>query len=221
MKYDKPREKMLYGSVKDLTDQELLEVLLGSGTKNSPVDKLSEDVLGFLNYKLYELEGLRPEELCKIEGIKTAKACLLIAATELGVRAALSRAESRLCLSSPEDVKELFISEMRSLSHEEFHVVMLNAKLEVIGREKTSSGGIASACADPAKVFSQPIKRGCRAIIVAHNHPTGDPNPSESDIKTTTRLISSGKILGIDVLDHVIVGASDAFSFLEHGLINT
>ncbi|MDO5331803.1 MAG: DNA repair protein RadC [Bacillota bacterium] len=224
---NKPREKMIYSDVSSLSDQELLMAVLGSGSQDNHVEDIANSVYESIHGNLYELEGKRPEELFvssrfneKIDGIGPAKGCLLIAAVELGKRVAEGkRRDNVIDINSPEEVKEIFQSQMRSLNHEEFHILLLNLKRQQIGYEKVSSGGIKSACAEPTKVFLQPIKRGCRAIIIAHNHPSGDPNPSKEDISSTKILSAAGKILGIEVLDHIIIAGDKWYSFVMNGLM--
>lgn len=215
----RPREKMLYGSVKSLSDAELLQVLLITGDKNNSVDRLAQQILEKAHGNLFEMENWSIGDFKVFRGVDEAKACLLVAAIELGVRVARKRAENRINCSSSDDVKNLFVPEMRSLLHEEFHLIMLNTKLEIIGRALVSSGGLSSACAEPGKVFMTPLKKGARAIIIAHNHPSGDINPSKADIATTRQLSAAGKLLGIELLDHIIVGGSAAYSFRENGLL--
>ncbi len=215
----RPREKMLYDSVKALSDAELLQVLLMTGDKNNSVDKLSQQILEKAHGNLFEMESWNVEDFRAFRGVDEAKGCLLVAAIELGVRVARKKAENRINCASSEDVKNLFIPDMRSLCHEEFHLLMLNTKLEIIGRTLVSSGGLSSACAEPGKVFMTPLKKGARAIIVAHNHPSGDIKPSKADIATTKQLSAAGKLLGIELLDHIIVGGSAAYSFKENGLL--
>lgn len=224
---NRPREKMMYKDVSLLSDQELLMAILGSGDQNNHVEDIASAVYESIHGNLYELEGKRPEELFensrfnqKIEGIGPAKGCLLVAAVELGKRIAEGKRRDEVVdIMHPEMVKDIFSAHMRSLTHEEFHILLLNSKLQKIGYEKVSSGGLLSACAEPTKVFLQPIKRGCRAIIIAHNHPSGDPYPSETDKKSTSQLVASGKILGIEVLDHIIVAGDSWYSFVQEGIM--
>lgn len=225
---NRPREKMLFNDVSCLSDQELLMAILGSGSQENHVEDIASAVYESIHGNLYELEGKRPEELFvnsrfneKIDGIGPAKGCLLVAAVELGKRVAEGkRRDNVVDASHPEIVQEVFKSNMRSLRHEEFHIMLLNVKMQQIGYEKVSSGGIKSACAEPTKVFSQPIKRSCRYIIVAHNHPSGDPTPSEEDIRSTRMLAASGKILGIEVLDHIIIAGDKWYSFAMNGMLD-
>lgn len=222
-----PREKMLYSGVESLSDIELIMALLGSGYEGKSVDEVALDVYKKINGNLYELEGKRPEEFFKeshynekVEGIGVANACMLIAAAELGKRIlAGKKRDEVLDLNNPEAVAQIFKSNMRSLAHEEFHVLLLNSKLQKIGYEKVSSGGVASACADPSKVYLSAIKRGARAIIVAHNHPSGDPTPSKPDEASTSQLKAAGKIIGIELLDHIIIAGDKWFSFVQGNLL--
>jgi len=226
---NKPREKMMYKDVSCLSDQELLMALLGSGGSNNSVEDIAESIYESVHGNLYELAGKRPEELFqgsefnkKINGLGPAKGCLLVAAVELGKRVSEGKRRDEIVdIDNAQIVQKEFANHMKALTHEEFHILMLNSKLQKIGYEKVSSGGLVSACVEPTKVFLAPIKRGCRAIIVAHNHPSGDPSPSESDKRSTSQLIAAGKILGIEVLDHIIIAEDNWFSFAQNGLMTT
>lgn len=222
-----PREKMLYSGVESLSDIELIMALLGSGYEGRSVDEIAMAVYKKINGNLYEIEGKRPEEFYmqsfdneKVIGIGKPNACLLVAAAELGKRILEGKKRDEIVdLNQPESVAEIFRTNMRSLTHEEFHVLLLNSKLQKMGYEKVSSGGIASACADPSKVYLSAIKRGARAIIVAHNHPSGDPHPSKADESSTNQLKAAGKIIGIELLDHIIIAGDKWFSFVQSNLI--
>lgn len=222
-----PREKMLYSGVESLSDIELIMALLGSGYEDKSVDEIAIDVYKKINGNLYELEGKRPEEFFqtthfneRVEGIGKANACMLVAAAELGRRILAGKKRDEVVdLNHPDAVAEIFRTNMRSLAHEEFHVLLLNSKLQKIGYEKVSSGGVASACADPSKVYLGAIKRGARAIIVAHNHPSGDPTPSKADEVSTNQLKAAGKIIGIELLDHIIIAGDKWVSFVQSNLM--
>ena len=226
-KTNMPREKMKRNGVESLSDVELLVALLGSGNEDIDVFAIANNIYNKVHGNLYELEGMYPEELYKttayterVEGVGEAFACLLIASAELGKRIAAGKKKDAVVdLSNPELVADTFKIRMKSLKHEEFHILHLNAKLQMAGYEKISSGGLSSACADPSKVFLSPIKKGSRAIIVAHNHPSGDPNPSQADIASTNQLRAAGKILGIELLDHIIIAGDSWFSFAQDNLI--
>ena len=154
-----------------------------------------------------------------ISGIGTAKACTLAAAIELGRRVAAAPASSRVLLSRPQDAADLFMGEMRYLKKEILQVAMLNVKSELLMRETVSEGGLCSAVAHPREVFSGAVKKGAFGIILAHNHPSGDPAPSDEDVRMTKQLSEAGKVLGIEVIDHIIIGDGRFTSFKSEQLL--
>ena len=151
-------------------------------------------------------------------GIGTAKAVSIKAAIELGRRLALCQ-EDRPVITSPEDVKMLVMEEMRYLDREHFKVLYLDRKGGIIIAEDISVGGLHSSMAHPREVFKNAVKRSAASVILVHNHPSGDPSPSHEDVETTRRLAEAGRIVGIEVLDHVIIGDNRYCSMKSRGLI--
>lgn len=159
------------------------------------------------------------EELSKIKGIGTAKAVQIKAAVELGRRISSYRGRQQVTITSPLDVKDLLMEEMRFLEKEHFKAILLNTKNHVISIEDISIGSLNSSIVHPREVFKPAIKRSSASVILVHNHPSGDPTPSREDIEVTSRLVNAGNVLGIAVLDHVIIGNNSILSLKEQGLM--
>ena len=216
---ERPMEKLLQFGVESLSNEELLAILLRTGTKGENVIDLSKRVL----IELDGLDGLLNvsfEEASKIKGIKKVKACQIISMMELvnRVRTLKSKNEN-LKISSPKDVSSLLINEMSNLKQEVFKLILLNTKNVVIGTKDVFKGTLNSSIVHPREVFKEAIQRGSANIIVCHNHPSGDPTPSKEDIDITLRIKECGKIMGIGLLDHIIIGNNKYVSLKEKGII--
>ena len=159
------------------------------------------------------------QELQEIEGIGETRAKQILALVELSKRMLNTNGNNKVTLSSPKGVADLLAPEMQFLDREHFKVVLLNTKNKVITIETVSIGSLNSTIVHPREIYKNPIKNSAAAIIAVHNHPSGDPTPSSEDIETTKRLKEVGKLLGIELLDHVIIGDGDYYSFKENGLI--
>jgi DNA repair protein RadC len=213
---ERPRERMLrYGS-SVLSNAELLAILLRTGT-------YAESAIGLAGRVLSESRGLRSlgemstDQLMQIKGIGAAKALQIQAGVELGRRIAGSTRSDTVIIRSPQDVTQLLTEELRYLTKEHFVCLFLNTKNHVIGQETLSIGSLNASIVHPREVFQAAIKRNSAAIVCAHNHPSGDPTPSPQDIEITKRLIEAGEIIGIDVLDHIIIGDKGYISLKEKG----
>ncbi len=215
---ERPREKLLERGAAFLSNTELLAILIGSGTREESAMELAARIISFSG-SLSELAGLRAEELSFVKGIGAAKACTLVAAIELGKRISCSAPRSREKLSGPREAAELFMEEMRYLKKEHFRAALLSVKNEVMSIENVSVGGISASPAHPREVFSPAILKGANSVILAHNHPSGDPEPSPADESLTRRLCEAGRTLGINVLDHIIIGDGRYTSMKEKGFI--
>ena len=213
-----PIQKCLAGEdVRSLSDQDLLAVIVGTGTKESDVAHLS---LGML-MRFGGLSGLAAagiRELAQSRGIGLTKAVRIHTAFELG-RRVITRPVDPLHLDSPGAVWELLLPRMACLQREEFRVLILNNKNRLIKNSMISAGTVSEAIVHPREVFRDAIRESGAAVIIAHNHPTGEASPSREDITTTGRLVEAGKIVGIPVLDHVIVTNASYYSFKEGGHI--
>ena len=215
---ERPRERMTRYGAAVLNHAELLAILLRTGT-------VSESAVDLAKRVLHESGGLRDlvtmsiDEMTKIKGIGVAKALQIKAGFELGKRASKSFFGERHTIRSPEDVSRMLMEELRYEQKEKFLCVFLNTKNHVIGQEVLSIGSLNATIVHPREVFRAAIQKSSSAIICVHNHPSGDPTPSREDIDMTTRLIEAGLIVGIDVLDHIIIGDQTFVSLKEQGLM--
>lgn len=214
----RPREKLIQCGETTLTDAEVLAILLKEGTQGISALELAHQVLTDHQGTLRFLRDASIEELVRHPGIGPAKAAQLKASVELGRRISLN-VQQKLTIKSPEDVKLLVMEEMRYFDREHFRVLYLDRKGGVIFMEDVSIGGLHSAIVHPREVFKTAIKKSAASLILVHNHPSGDPSPSIEDIDITRRLIEAGGILGIEVLDHIIIGEGDYCSMKSQGLI--
>lgn len=215
---DRPRERLIKYGAEVLSNSELLAVILRTGTRNQNAISLAQSIL-------CSSEGLRflcsssVEELSKINGVGSAKAAIIKASIELGKRLRSFRTDELIVINSPKDVFNMVLEDMRYLKKEHFKVVFLNAKNVVIGFKDLSIGTLNSSVVHPREVFYEAIKKTAYSIVVCHNHPSGDPTPSKEDISVTNRLCEVGKLIGIELLDHLVIGDGIYISFKEKGLI--
>lgn len=214
----RPREKMLINGEQNLSEEELLAIILGSGTKEMSALQLARQLL--VNFKgLRQIKEASLEELINShKGIGSAKAIAVKAALELGRRLALNL-HNKIIIKSPEDVKNLLMEEMRYYDREHFRVLYLDRKGGLLTGEDISIGGLHSSIVHPREVFKTAVKRSAASLILVHNHPSGDPQPSKEDIEVTRRLLEAGKLMGIEILDHIIIGEGVYFSLKANGLI--
>jgi len=220
-KNERPRERLQRYGAQALSDAELLAVLIRTGTPTESALVLAQRILKGDGVKtgLSFVAEASLEELSNIKGIGLAKSVQLKAAIELGRRISSCKNSDVISINSPADVKNLLMEEMRFLKKEYFKVILLNVKNHVISVENISIGSLNTSIVHPREVFKPAIKRSSASIILAHNHPSGDPTPSHEDIQITKRLVEAGKVLGIEVLDHVIIGDGVFFSFKEKGIL--
>ncbi len=215
---ERPREKLLKYGADRISNTELLAIILRTGTRTQSALKLAEHILARVS-QLRELPLLTVEELMEIKGVGLAKGIQVKAALELGSRIASSFRQDSLTITSPKDVADMLMEQMRFYQKEYFKVLLLNTKNQVIASEIVSIGSLNTSIVHPREIFNIAIKRGCASIILAHNHPSGDPTPSKEDMEVTSRLVEAGEIIGIKVLDHLIIGEGRYYSFREGGLI--
>ena len=214
----RPRERLLSAGPESLGDHELLAILLRTGTKE-------ESVLQLAHRLLKHFEGLRLlkdatiEEITSIKGIGTTKAIQILAAIELGRRISRLSYNGRYVIRSPEDGAKYVMEDMRFLSQEHFVAIYLNTKNQVIHRKTIFIGSLNASIVHPREVFKEAIKRSAASIICVHNHPSGDPTPSREDIDVTKRLAECGRIIGIELLDHLIIGDQKFVSLKEKGYV--
>lgn len=213
-KIERPREKLEKYGPERLSNSELLAILLGTGQKGINVVELSKRIL-----TKFSGDGLSKADVKALKntfGLGSAKACEIVACFELGRR--LLQNKQAALLLSPKDVWDQ-LKDIRDNKKEHFVVFFLDARNQEIKREIISIGSLNASLVHPREVFEPSIRYSAAQIIVAHNHPSGDPDPSEEDLVITKRLVSAGKILGIDIIDHIIVAKNKFISFKEKGLI--
>lgn len=215
---ERPVEKLFSYGKACLSNAELIGVLLGSGSRNESAVGLAENIISAAG-GIKGLSELDCEELTRIKGIGPRKAASVICAMELGRRASMESSRERMSVRDPGSLADMFMEDMRYARKEYFKVLMLNVKLEVIGLETVSVGELSGAPVHPRESFEPAIRKGAAAVCFAHNHPSGDPTPSEDDLKITRRLMECGDILGIRVLDHIIIGDGVYSSLKEEGFI--
>ncbi|MCI3923616.1 DNA repair protein RadC [Paenibacillus sp. TRM 82003] len=215
-KEERPRERMLSCGAGGLSNAELLAIILRTGAQRESAVTLSQRLLRSAG-GLRGLTGRSLEELCEERGIGPAKALQIQAAIELGKRIARTELDAAPTIRAPGDVAALVTEDLRYLQQEHFVVLFLNTKNRVIGRETLSVGSLNAAIVHPREVFRAAVKRSAASVICVHNHPSGDPTPSAEDIQLTHRLTEAGHIIGIEVLDHVIIGDRSFVSLKERG----
>lgn len=217
---ERPVEKACILGIDRLTNSELLALIIHTGTKNKSAIRLAEDVLALCPAGLGRLGESSLEDLLEVDGIGTTKACTILAAIELGKRISACPVTEKISIESSDDVARLFMEELRYMKKEHFRSVLVNAKGEIITVDEVSVGELSSTVVHPREVFNQAIRKSAAAVIFVHNHPSGDPNPSQEDMETTKRLTDSGELLGIRVLDHIIIGDGKFSSMREMGFIH-
>jgi len=218
---ERPREKMLKQGVGSLTNAELLALIIRTGdsaTKKSAID-LGREIIAHFGDNLRELGMADLAEICSIKGMGPAKATGIKAAFTLASRFQSRKLEHLDRFTSPRQVFDYFHHEFRDSRKEYFLTLLLDGKNRIIRRVQVSEGSLNQSIVHPREVFIPAVKESAAAIILVHNHPTGDPAPSSEDIAITRRLREAGDIMGIKVLDHIIIGDGEFVSFVERGLL--
>ena len=217
---DRPREKLLSKGTGSLTDAELIAILIGSGSKNETAVELSKRILSSAENNLNQLGKLSVQDLMTFKGIGEAKAINIVAAMELGRRRKLSEVVDKKQITSSKDAYELFSSKLGDLQHEEFWVLYLNRSNKIIHQMKLSQGGIAGTVIDVKIALKHAIEKLATGIVLCHNHPSGNLQPSKSDIDITNKFTEAAKLFEITVHDHLIVSDKGYFSFSDEGLLH-
>ncbi|MFK7694218.1 DNA repair protein RadC [Paenibacillus sp. HJGM_3] len=215
---DRPRERMLQYGAHALSNAELLAILIRTGTRSESAVHLAQRLLTQTN-GLRQLVEMSTEQLTAVRGIGAAKALQIQAGIELGKRLARTSQAETVTIRSPRDVTDLLGEDLRYLQKEHFVCLFLNTKNQVIGRETLSIGSLNASIVHPREVFLAAVKRSSASIVCAHNHPSGDPTPSPEDIQITRRLAEAGELLGIELLDHIIIGDRTCVSLKEQGYL--
>lgn len=213
----RPRERLLTAGPGALSDGELLGLLFGIGNREKTAVELAGEVISEAG-GLHGLYDVSVHELMQVNGIGEAKSCIILAAVELGRRIGQVRNPGRPVVSSPADVDRILRGRIANLDRENFVVVLLNTKNEVIETPLVSVGTLSASLVHPREVFKPAIRASAASVILAHNHPSGKVEPSREDREVTRRLAEAAKILGIEVLDHIVVG-DGYFSMKEHGML--
>jgi len=214
---DRPREKLLTKGKSSLTDAELIAILIGSGSRNESAVSLSKKILNSVDNNLHDLGKSSLNKLMEFKGIGEAKAISITAALELGRRRQLSNIKDKPQIRSSKDAYHVIAPLIMDLPHEEFWILLLNRANKVIAKERVSIGGVAGTVVDAKIIFRKALEALASGIILCHNHPYGNLNPSRADLEITKKLKQAGSFLEINVLDHLIIAENSYFSFADEG----
>lgn len=218
---ERPYEKCMRHGASYLTDAELLAVLLRTGTKGMNSLELARKILHMQSGKssILNIHYLTLQKLKKIKGIGTVKAIQILCLSELAKRLAKASAKEGLIFSLPSTIAEYYMEEMRHKKQENMKLLMLDTKTKLIGENDISKGTVNASLVSPRELFIEALECGAVSIILLHNHPSGDPTPSENDILVTQRVKAAGDLLGIELLDHIIIGNNCYISFAEQQML--
>ena len=215
---DKPRERLMNYGPDKLTNQELLGIIINTGTREESSITVANRIIKDMK-TIRELRGLTYQELTSVKGIGEAKAITILAVIELAIRMHTHSLEEDIFIKSPDDVSDLLMEKMRYFQQEHFVVLYLSTKNMVIHQETMFKGSLNTSIVHPREVYKEAVKRSAAAIICVHNHPSGDPSPSREDIEVTRRLHECGEMIGVDFLDHIIIGSGKYISLKEMNFI--
>lgn len=217
--WERPREKLLRKGAAALSNAEILALLLRTGTQTKTAMDLAGEILTLDSSGIRFLVDCSPEDLRRVSGMGDAKICELLAAVELGRRIASTRTEKLGKITRSDDLAVMFMERMRYYREEHFICLLLDARGEIIEETEVSVGNLTSTAADPREVFSRAIRRSAGCVALLHNHPSGDPSPSDEDLKITRRLARAGELVGIRVVDHIIIGDGEYASLRGMGIL--
>ena len=215
----KPRDRMLIQGADALKDSELLAILIGNGPSGKTAHDVAIDLLDLAGDNLYELGKLLPEGYASISGIGYVRASIITATMEIGRRRMASMRPVTIQIVSSRDVFLRFVDRLSDLPHEEFWILLLRRSNHVLAEIKISSGGLSGTVADPKIIFGRALSLRASAIVLIHNHPSGNPKPSSTDKSLTNNMREAGIFLDLPVLDHIIVAGKQYVSFADEGLI--
>jgi DNA repair protein RadC len=218
-KDDQPREKLLYAGAENLSNSELLAILINHGTRDKTAVDLAKDVLKMGKDNLVELGKLSIKELMRIKGIGLAKAITIAAALELGRRRQAGGSLEKTGIKSSADIAKFLQLKLRDHRREVFAVLFLNRANRINHFEIVSEGGMTATIADPRVILRKALEEDAVSIILCHNHPSGNLQPSTADVELTIKIKTAAAYLDIRVLDHIIVGEDGYFSFTDEGLL--
>ena len=216
---DRPREKFLFKGKNALSDAELLAIIMGSGSRDESAVELARKILQSVENNWHHLSRLQIADLMKFKGVGEAKAISIAAALEIGRRRAAQEIPERTQIKSSNDIFVLLSPFLSDLQTEEFWAIFLNQNNRVQGKSQLSSGGINQSVVDVRILFKAAIDQFATALVIAHNHPSGNLKPSTEDVKITKQIAEAGKILNIQLLDHVIIAQNSYFSFADESML--
>lgn len=216
---ERPREKLLLHGSRQLSDAELLAILLGSGNRRQSAVELAKVMLQHFGNNISQLARATQRDLEYFSGVGTAKAVTILAAMELARRKSLSRLPEQLQICSSQDAYDCIGPILSDLSHEEFWILLLNRANRVINKVRISQGGVAGTVVDAKIIFKNALSQLASGLILCHNHPSGNLRPSQADIDITDKIAAAGRTLDIRVLDHLIVSVNGYYSFADEGLM--
>jgi DNA repair protein RadC len=217
---DRPREKLINKGKNSLSDAELMAIILGSGSRNESAVQLSQRILGTVNNNLYNLSKLSLSDLCKFKGMGPAKAVSLMASMELGNRLKATLPDEKPKIRSSKDAFAQLVGQFTDPHVEEFHILLLNQANEVISKHFISRGGITGTVADIRVIARLAIEGKATGLIISHNHPSGQLQPSVNDIEITEKINKGMALLDIKLLDHLILANNSFFSFREQQMLD-
>jgi len=216
---DRPREKLMLKGRHSLSDAELIAILIGSGTAERSAVEIAREVLHHAHDNLLELSRCNLQDLMKHKGLGSARAITILAALELGKRRNETAPAEREMIRRSEDACRIFHMVMGDQPYEEFWILILNRANRLVHKCCISEGGISGTVVDPKKIFKIALDHHASGIILGHNHPSGNLKPSEADIRITGKIMDAGKLLEVNVLDHLIISDSGFFSFADEGML--
>ena len=217
---ERPYEKCLRLGAERLSDVELLAVLLRTGTRGENAVELSRKILyhagesGILGIHQFNIERLK-----KIKGIGEVKAIQISCISELAKRLAKASYQDTVCFTEPKTIAQYYMEDLRHEKQEHMKLLMLNSKAKLLGETTISKGTVNASLITPRELFIEALQKNAVSIILLHNHPSGDPTPSKEDMLTTKRILDAGALIGIELLDHIIIGNNCYISFREEGIL--
>jgi DNA repair protein RadC len=215
---ERPRERLLRNGASSLSDSELIAILIGNGTKNKSAVDLGRELLEKYN-TITDLAKCDLIQFTKISGIGPAKAITLAATFELNKRLKSAPFDELRVMRTPDDITDYYISKYRGIMQEQFRVLLLNSSNQIFKEVLISTGSLNASIVHPREVFREAITNSSASIVLLHNHPSGNPYPSKEDIAITKQLKESGKIIAIEVIDHIIIAGDKYYSFAKNGLL--
>ena len=219
---ERPYEKWEQYGAENLTDAELLAVLLRTGTKGENSLQLAKRILhpDFAQEGILNIHQWSMEQLLGVKGIGKVKSIQILCLSELAKRLSKAEAQSGLNFSAPETIAQYYMEDMRHKKKEEMKLLLLNSKTKLIGESELSLGTVNTTLVSPREVFVEALRRNAVAVILLHNHPSGDPTPSKQDVLITRRVTEAGRLIGVELLDHIIIGDNCFISLRDKGFFD-